>query len=145
MTARLIRNYQVERALEPLRASHSSAWGVAVIVSHSLAAKDDPAAEGIACDAKMEYGYGGEMNRAGFPFAPALLFSGSVDREPTIDARLADALHFCGPESTASQWPARLTITVGATGRGSRIVSQRHHGPLYVQRAFYPEGPDHPT
>ncbi len=41
------------------------------------------------------------------------------------------------------RWPARLALTLAKTDRGSRLLERNHEGPLYVQRPFYPEGPDH--
>lgn len=41
-----------------------------------------------------------------------------------------------------SRWPAQLSLTVAKTARGSRLVKKSHAGPLYVQKPFYPEGPN---
>lgn len=43
---------------------------------------------------------------------------------------------------TAGTWPARLDLRIGRRGDSSRLRRCRHSGPLYVQRAFYPEGED---
>ena len=44
--------------------------------------------------------------------------------------------------ASGSSWPASLSLTVGKTARGSRLLSKSHKGPLYIQKAFYPEGQD---
>jgi urease accessory protein len=44
--------------------------------------------------------------------------------------------------SPASCWHASLDLEFANTARGCRLVHNRHHGPLYVQRPFYPEGPE---
>ncbi|MAZ70248.1 MAG: urease accessory protein [Porticoccus sp.] len=41
-----------------------------------------------------------------------------------------------------SRWHARLELRISCTSRGSRLSRCRHRGPLYVQKPFYPEGPD---
>lgn len=40
------------------------------------------------------------------------------------------------------QWQARLNLAFAKRSRGVRLVTSEHEGPLYVQKAFYPEGPD---
>lgn len=42
--------------------------------------------------------------------------------------------------SSGSQWRADLSLNLANTKRGTRLVESRHCGPLYVQKAFYPEG-----
>lgn len=42
----------------------------------------------------------------------------------------------------ASRWNARLALDFQHGPRGTRLAGCRHEGPLYVQKAFYPEGPD---
>lgn len=37
-------------------------------------------------------------------------------------------------------WPARLRLVLAPGGTRTRIVEREHHGPLLVQRPFYPEG-----
>ncbi len=37
-------------------------------------------------------------------------------------------------------WPARLALRLARRGEGTVLVDRRHHGPLRVQRPFYPEG-----
>lgn len=39
-----------------------------------------------------------------------------------------------------STWPAELTLEFARNHRGTRLITNRHQGPLYVQRPFYPEG-----
>ena len=41
-----------------------------------------------------------------------------------------------------SSWQARLSLSLAQRTRGVRLVKCEHEGPLYVQKAFYPEGPD---
>lgn len=46
-------------------------------------------------------------------------------------------------ELPASTWPAHLQLRLEhRAGLGTRLVSCRHHGPLRIQRPFYPEGAD---
>jgi len=42
----------------------------------------------------------------------------------------------------ASRWEARLSLRLRRTARGTRLIERYHHGPLYVQSPFYPEGAD---
>lgn len=39
-----------------------------------------------------------------------------------------------------SQWQGTIALTIAKTARGTRLMSSSHKGPLYVQKAFYPEG-----
>lgn len=39
-------------------------------------------------------------------------------------------------------WEASLKLRFARRGEACRLIDQQHRGPLYVQRAFYPEGPD---
>ncbi|MYM63466.1 urease accessory protein UreD [Pseudomaricurvus sp. HS19] len=39
-------------------------------------------------------------------------------------------------------WPASLELEFSHGARGSRLTTNRHQGPLYVQKPFYPEGDD---
>lgn len=39
-----------------------------------------------------------------------------------------------------SSWPAFLSLEFAQRQRGVRLVHAAHQGPLYVQKAFYPEG-----
>jgi len=41
-----------------------------------------------------------------------------------------------------SSWQAHLRLSFAKRQRGVRLVNSEHEGPLYVQKAFYPEGPD---
>ncbi len=43
---------------------------------------------------------------------------------------------------TAGTWPASLELRLARRGESTRLSRCRHQGPLYVQRAFYPEGED---
>ncbi|WP_428033435.1 urease accessory protein UreD [Amphritea sp.] len=55
-------------------------------------------------------------------------------------------LHEGSPETPqqtqASAWNAELFLQFGRTARGTVLQRAEHQGPLYVQKAFYPEGPD---
>lgn len=44
--------------------------------------------------------------------------------------------------SMHSQWLADIHLRLGHTPRGTRLLSSTHSGPLYIQKPFYPEGPD---
>jgi len=39
-------------------------------------------------------------------------------------------------------WDADLELVLSNNNRGTRLTRNRHTGPLYVQKPFYPEGPD---
>lgn len=41
-----------------------------------------------------------------------------------------------------STWNAGIRLRLARTSRGVRLIDAQHNGPLYVQKAFYPEGPD---
>lgn len=41
-----------------------------------------------------------------------------------------------------SSWLATLDLQLEKKSRGTRLTKSRHQGPLYVQKPFYPEGPD---
>jgi urease accessory protein len=41
-----------------------------------------------------------------------------------------------------AQWPAELRLELQRRAHGTRVVQCRHHGPLRLQRPFYPEGGD---
>ncbi len=40
------------------------------------------------------------------------------------------------------EWAAQLTLQFARTARGTRLMRKQQYGPLYVQRPFYPEGPE---
>jgi urease accessory protein len=42
--------------------------------------------------------------------------------------------------AAAPVWPASLELHIGAGKHGTRLLGNRHRGPLYVQKPFYPEG-----
>lgn len=44
--------------------------------------------------------------------------------------------------SDVAQWPASLSLGLSGGDFGTKITNSRHQGPLYVQKPFYPEGPD---
>lgn len=46
-----------------------------------------------------------------------------------------------GP-ATGAGWLARLELTYGRKAASTRLIHRLHHGPLTVQKALYPEGPD---
>lgn len=41
-----------------------------------------------------------------------------------------------------ARWPARLALDFCGRGDKTVLVKKRHEGPLYVQKAFYPDGPN---
>lgn len=45
-------------------------------------------------------------------------------------------------ENKSASWQAYLSLRFAHRQRGVRLVHAEHEGPLYVQKAFYPEGPD---
>ena len=46
------------------------------------------------------------------------------------------------PSLPVSSWQANLALVLSYGDRGSRLTRNRHSGPLYVQKPFYPEGKD---
>ena len=44
------------------------------------------------------------------------------------------------PSSPSSSWHAELQLRFAPAAGRTRLVGRRHHGPLLVQRPFYPEG-----
>ncbi len=46
------------------------------------------------------------------------------------------------PGADSAQWPAELQLELQRRAEGTRVVQCRHHGPLRLQRPFYPEGAD---
>jgi len=60
-----------------------------------------------------------------------------------LDSSLIEAvLQKDRAQSSGSTWDARLSLEFAKRPRGVRLVKSEHEGPLYVQKAFYPEGPD---
>src|ERR1700754_4346657 len=45
-----------------------------------------------------------------------------------------------GEQSPKSGWRAQLDLTFARAAGRTRIIARQHHGPLLVQRPFYPEG-----
>jgi len=45
--------------------------------------------------------------------------------------------------SVHDEWQAGLRLVFAHGARGTRLTTAEHHGPLYVQKPFYPEGADH--
>lgn len=45
-----------------------------------------------------------------------------------------------GLESPIRGWRAQLELTFSRSAERTRIIERQHHGPLLVQRPFYPEG-----
>jgi urease accessory protein len=45
-------------------------------------------------------------------------------------------------DGSGEGWLAQLSLEYASRGGKSALVERRHRGPLLVQRAFYPEGPD---
>ncbi|MFK8021543.1 MAG: urease accessory protein UreD [Pseudomonadales bacterium] len=50
--------------------------------------------------------------------------------------------HASDESVAAAVWPASLALTINGSDRGTVLKKSKHIGPLYVQKAFYPEGPD---
>ena len=49
-----------------------------------------------------------------------------------------------GTSPTQTTWPASIALEFERKGDKTRLTRSRHHGPLYIQKPFYPEGLDHP-
>ena len=47
------------------------------------------------------------------------------------------------PPATADTWNADIAIKLSQSKSGTRLSQCHHRGPLYIQKPFYPEGPDH--
>lgn len=45
-------------------------------------------------------------------------------------------------EIEPSRWPAYLNLLFKGSEYGCKLFRSEHHGPLYVQKSFYPEGQD---
>ncbi|AOV15944.1 hypothetical protein BJI67_01620 [Acidihalobacter aeolianus] len=58
----------------------------------------------------------------------------------TIQATIAEAFPCAESRGGDAGWPAFLALRFGARGGHSYVASRRHHGPLLIQRPFYPEG-----
>lgn len=53
-----------------------------------------------------------------------------------------NTLQHAASQMQAGKWHAQLDLKIANRGAGARLVSYHRHGPLHVQKAFYPEGPD---
>ncbi len=51
--------------------------------------------------------------------------------------------HIYRSESAPTRWPAFLDLLFQGGNSGCKLRRSAHQGPLYIQKAFYPEGPDH--
>ncbi|WP_078083127.1 urease accessory protein UreD [Microbulbifer mangrovi] len=49
---------------------------------------------------------------------------------------------FVAEASASGRWRAGLALQFERTERGCRLARNHHHGPLYVQKPFFPEGRD---
>ncbi|MDG1938765.1 MAG: urease accessory protein UreD, partial [Pseudomonadales bacterium] len=47
------------------------------------------------------------------------------------------------PLPDADTWNADIAIQLSHSKNGTRLSQCHHRGPLYIQKPFYPEGPDH--
>jgi urease accessory protein len=56
----------------------------------------------------------------------------------------ADSSVLPAEPSGPSQWHGQLRLEFAQTRRGVRLMRTEHRGPLYVQKPFYPEGPNTP-
>jgi urease accessory protein len=56
-------------------------------------------------------------------------------------ADAVDAVKSAKPASQAQPWQARLTLGFADDAGTTRLVERSHFGPLRVQKALYPEGP----
>jgi urease accessory protein len=54
---------------------------------------------------------------------------------------LATIADNCPPSHDDKRWHGRLDLALQRCGDATRLTRRRHHGPLLVQRPFYPEGP----
>ena len=62
--------------------------------------------------------------------------------QPTPSVLTKEGSAETSQQTKASAWSAELFLQFGKTARGSVLQRAEHQGPLYVQKAFYPEGPD---
>jgi len=78
----------------------------------------------------------------GRPARPAYCFdrlSPPSNRKPPLDGSLSDSSTIASP---ARQWDARLEVGIEARDGASVAVHRRHRGPLRLQKALHPEGPE---
>jgi len=60
-----------------------------------------------------------------------------------LDAALASSIKEVSvKQSIERSWLAKLELQLEHKSRGTRLTRSRHIGPLYVQKPFYPEGPN---
>ena len=64
----------------------------------------------------------------------------TLDAQPACSRDIAPSVS--KPEAGATTWRARLELQLDHTARGTRLTRAAHVGPLYVQKPFYPEGPE---
>ena len=58
-----------------------------------------------------------------------------------MDVAIPSQAHASSSDKTP-RWQAHLSLRCVGGDYGARLVSTEHHGPLYVQKPFYPEGKD---
>lgn len=63
---------------------------------------------------------------------------------PAVAEVESDARGAPGDRDAPGQWSARLALQVVRRDDRTRLRQSRHHGPLYVQKPFYPEGAELP-
>ena len=59
-----------------------------------------------------------------------------------LEVNQAKPLDSSVAQASSSKWNAYLKLEFAKRLRGVRLINNEHEGPLYVQKAFYPEGPD---
>lgn len=57
-----------------------------------------------------------------------------------MQAAIAEAFPCAESRGGDAGWPAFLALRFGVRAGRSYVASRRHHGPLLIQRPFYPEG-----
>ncbi len=71
-------------------------------------------------------------------------FATSIDQSIAQEKRSAtkDTRQHAASQMQAGKWNAQLDLRVANRPAGARLMAYHRHGPLHVQKAFYPEGPD---